>query len=72
MVSGPLLHEGILMVAYQANASFWRPEFNQQPPDMAAIFANIRGTLDGAAWMKGLKFGVIAFRFSLCVTRDDR
>jgi hypothetical protein len=86
MVSGPLLHEGILTGMYQANASFWRPELNQQPPDMAAllprwiatgliaafimtaIFDNIRGALDGSAWMKGLKFGGIAFLFSVCIT----
>ena len=86
MVSGPLLHQGILTEAYQATASFWRPELNQQPPDMAAllprwiatgliaafimaaIFDNIRGALDGAAWMKGLKFGVIVFLFTLCIT----
>jgi hypothetical protein len=84
MVTGPLLHEGILTEMYQANASFWRPELNQQPPDMAAllprwiatgligafiltaIFDNIRGALDGSAWMKGLKFGGIAFLFGAC------
>jgi hypothetical protein len=26
-----------LTEAYQANASFWRPELVQQPPDMAAL-----------------------------------
>lgn len=37
MVSGPLLHEGILQEAYRANEQFWRPELNQVPPDMAAL-----------------------------------
>lgn len=37
MLTGPLIHEGVLSAAYQANASFWRPELNQQPPDMAAL-----------------------------------
>ncbi len=37
MGSGPLIHEGILTEIYQANESFWRPELNQQPPDMAAL-----------------------------------
>ena len=37
MASGPLIHTGILTDLYIANASFWRPELNQQPPDMAAL-----------------------------------
>ncbi len=37
MVSGPVIHEGILDEMYQANAPFWRPELNQHPPDMAAL-----------------------------------
>ena len=36
-ITGPLIHEGVLTEAYQANASFWRPELNQEPPDMAAL-----------------------------------
>lgn len=36
-VTGPLIHEGVLKDAYIATASFWRPELNQQPPDMAAL-----------------------------------
>ncbi len=36
-VTGPLLHEGILVEAYKAHAQFWRPELNQEPPDMAAL-----------------------------------
>lgn len=37
MLTGPFVHEGVLLEAYQANASFWRPELNQDPPDMAAL-----------------------------------
>jgi hypothetical protein len=37
MLTGPLIHEGVLMEPYQANASFWRPELTQDPPDMAAL-----------------------------------
>ncbi|MBT8060860.1 MAG: hypothetical protein KJO33_14800 [Gammaproteobacteria bacterium] len=37
MVTGPLIHEGVLTPIYMATASFWRPELNQQPPDMAAL-----------------------------------
>ena len=37
MLTGPLIHEGILKEAYMANASFWRPALNQDPPDMAAL-----------------------------------
>lgn len=37
MGTGPLIHEGVLVEAYMANASYWRPELNQDPPDMAAL-----------------------------------
>ena len=84
MATGGVIHEGILTELYQANASFWRPELNQQPPDMAAlmprliaaglittfimvaIYDNIRSSLDGSSWVKGVKFGFIVFLFSAC------
>jgi hypothetical protein len=37
LVTGPLLHEGVLKATYMAHSTFWRPELNQQPPDMAAL-----------------------------------
>ncbi len=37
MGMGPLIHEGVLDELYKANAQFWRPELNQEPPDMAAL-----------------------------------
>jgi hypothetical protein len=37
MVTGSVIHEGVLEELYIANASFWRPELNQDPPDMAAL-----------------------------------
>lgn len=37
MATGPLIHEGVLAELYQAHASFWRPELNEVPPDMAAL-----------------------------------
>lgn len=36
-VTGPLIHEGVLDPLYAENAGFWRPELNQDPPDMAAL-----------------------------------
>lgn len=36
-ITGPFIHEGVLVEAYQANASFWRPELNEVPPDIAAL-----------------------------------
>jgi hypothetical protein len=86
MITGPFIHEGVLNEIYRANASFWRPELNQDPPDMAAlmprwittgliasfimagIYDNIRPALNGAAVVKGIKFGFIAFLFNLCAT----
>ncbi len=35
--TGPLVHEGVLVEAYQANAAFWRPELNEVPPNMVAL-----------------------------------
>ncbi len=35
--SGPLIHEGVLDELYKMHAQFWRPELNQEPPDMAAL-----------------------------------
>lgn len=37
MATGPFIHEGILTEVYKANASFWRPELNEVPPNMAAL-----------------------------------
>lgn len=37
MVTGPLIHEGVLKEAYVAHSEFWRPELNQDPPDMGAL-----------------------------------
>lgn len=36
-ITGPVIHNGILMPIYQATAGFWRPELMQDPPDMAAL-----------------------------------
>jgi hypothetical protein len=35
--TGPIIHNRILMDTYRANAPLWRPELNQDPPDMAAL-----------------------------------
>ncbi len=37
MVAGVFIHEGVLEPYYQATTEFWRPELNQDPPDMAAL-----------------------------------
>ncbi len=82
--TGYVIHspDGILAEAYQATASFWRPELNADPPDMmalmpmwvtagligaflsAGVYSVIRSSLTGAAWQRGLKFGVIATIFA--------
>ena len=35
--TGPLIHGGVLDEAYRANEGFWRPELNQDPPDMTSL-----------------------------------
>lgn len=39
MIGGNFIHgpEGVLGEAYRANAHFWRPELNMDPPDMASM-----------------------------------
>jgi len=37
MGTGILIHNGVLAEPYDATASFWRPELNQEPPDMMAL-----------------------------------
>jgi hypothetical protein len=37
MLTGPLIHNGVLLDDYQATATFWRPELMTVPPDMAAL-----------------------------------
>jgi hypothetical protein len=37
MVTGVLLHEGILEPIYEAHPTFWRPELMREPTDMAAL-----------------------------------
>ncbi|MDX1460394.1 MAG: hypothetical protein R3348_05005 [Xanthomonadales bacterium] len=37
MATGFFIHEGILDEVYRANSQFWRPELNQDPPDMGAL-----------------------------------
>ena len=82
--TGYFIHapEGVLFETYRATASFWRPELNADPPDMAAlmpmwvatgligsflgagVYSVIRSSLTGAAWQRGMKFGVIAIVFA--------
>ena len=35
--SGMIVHEGILDSSYRATSEFWRPELNQDPPDLAGL-----------------------------------
>ena len=35
--TGSFIHEGVLDPLYKATTEFWRPELNQDPPDMAAL-----------------------------------
>ncbi len=37
MASGMVIHNGVLESIYDTTQEFWRPELNQDPPDMAAL-----------------------------------
>ena len=55
MLTGPLIHNNILLETYQANAGFWRPELNQDPPDMATLMPRwITTGLIGAFILAGI------------------
>lgn len=84
-VGGALIHspEGVLGPLYRDYASFWRPELNATPPDMATlmkmwvpvgilsslllagIYSVVRSSFAGAGWVRGVKFGVVAWIFGL-------
>jgi len=36
-MTGMFIHEGVLDPLYKSTTEFWRPELNQEPPDMAAL-----------------------------------
>lgn len=63
MISGPLIHEGLLDELYKLHAQFWRPELNQEPPDMAALMPRwIASGLIGSFLIAGV-YGVIRSSF---------
>jgi len=37
MITGPFIHQGVLEPYYMAHQEFWRPELNQEPPDIASL-----------------------------------
>ena len=37
MATGIFIHQGVLEPLYKETPQFWRPELNQDPPDMAAL-----------------------------------
>ncbi len=36
-LTGFIVHQNLLAEVYQTTTAFWRPELNQDPPDMAAL-----------------------------------
>ena len=79
-VTGQVIHNGILVESYQAHSQFWRPELNQNPPDMAAlmpywittgllgalVFAGLYGCFRAALSGPGWKRGLV-FGFCLAI-----
>ena len=62
--TGPLIHEGVLNDVYMANASFWRPELNQDPPDMAALMPRWITTGVIGAMLLALVYGWVRSAFA--------
>jgi hypothetical protein len=46
--TGPLLHDGLLKPTYREHSEFWRPELNQEPPDMGPLMP--RWITTGVIW----------------------
>ncbi len=62
-ISGWLIHENLLDELYKLHAQFWRPELNQEPPDMAALMPRWIATgLIGSFLIAGV-YGVIRSSF---------
>ena len=63
-VTGPVIHNNILLPTYQATAGFWRPELMQEPPDMAALAPRlITSGLIGALILAGI-YGYLRSTFT--------
>ncbi len=37
LITGPLIHEGVLDATYQEYSQFWKPELRSDPPDMESL-----------------------------------
>ena len=82
MLTGPFIHEGVLVELYVAHSMFWRPELvSDNMGDLlprwiatgivasffqVTIYDNIRYALSGGHAIKGIKFGLISFVFYAC------
>lgn len=64
MITGPILHQGILEQAYDATAQFWRPELNQEPPDMTALLPRWITTGLVVAFVSAGIYGLVRSAFS--------
>lgn len=59
MVSGMVIHEGVLDSAYDATKEFWQPALTEDPPDMAALMPH---------WiLTGLLFSLITAGIFDCI-----
>ncbi len=72
MVTGIVIHDGVLVADYEATHGHWRPELEQDPPDMMAlmpmwmafsfitslVFAAIYGCVRSALSGSGVKKGL--------------
>ena len=71
--TGPIIHNNVLKPTYKATPEFWRPELNQDPPDMKAlmprwvttglmtsfVLAGVYGAVRGAFAGPGWRKGMI-------------
>ncbi|MDN4500815.1 hypothetical protein QX776_00220 [Alteromonadaceae bacterium BrNp21-10] len=64
MITGGFIHQGVLVDAYAATASVWRPELIQSPPDLAALMPMWITTGIVVAFVQALVFDQVRDAFN--------
>ena len=63
-ITGPIIHEGVLEQTYMDNADFWRPELNQDPPDMVSLLPRWIGLGLITTFIMAALYGAVRSAFS--------
>ena len=64
MATGPIIHEGVLKQTYMDHGQFWRPELNQDPPDMVSLMPRWIGVGLLTTFIFAAIYGIVNSAFS--------